>query len=264
MSTTQQEVQARIYCRAHEIAVADKYPGPGLFTMTYLRAALAEASPEERELYAGLAPPPVATALNDAHYLLRTFTNAGMTAERATERLKATHPATFKRYEMSVRPDAGETLSARMQDLMRETPGLRASTARAYCLAADPELKAAVANVPPESLGHTEAERRNFARLVGASPSKVYATNQPSNPWHVVLPQLNRDELVRLVSKGVLTDSDITEWCVVNVMGGRKPIGLSPGLAGESQAWDDKLAAAVRAISDAAQLLKIREGGRSA
>jgi len=259
MSTTQQEVQARIYCRAHEIAVADKYPGPGLFTMTYLRAALAEASPEERDLYAGLVPPPVATALDDAHYLLKTFTNAGMTAERATERLKATHPATFKRYEMSVRPDAGETLSARMQNLMREIPGLRPTTARAYILAADPELKQALANVPPDTLAHTEAERRHFARLVNASPAKSYTAGPgPADAWHQILPKLDEAEVTILVARGKFDRGTVAEW--VLAVKGHKPTGLP---VADSQQWDREVQDRVDAILANAHMLNVKERGKT-
>lgn len=258
------EIQDAVCRRAEELARQHGYSGPGRFSLRFYKMALQEVSPQDRLAERGMAASPP----TDGEHLVAECRGVGMSDSEITaklDKLAETNPKLYKSYTFptaSLLATAREALHTKMQRLMR-TFGVRATIARAVVLSQDAALREAAADLP-DGGATAQVERERFAKLTSAHPSKVYATNQPSNPWHVVLPQLTRDELVRLVAKGVLTDSDITEWCVVNVMGGKKPIGLSPGLGGESQNWDDKLAAEVRKITDEAQLVKIREGGRSA
>lgn len=249
--------------RAYAVAQAKEHARERGLSFAVALQNFWDANPQLKQRAYALDARPAATPEEDGHYLVRRFTKAGMTQGEAEKELERTHPATFKAYTFSITPTAGETLADRMAEIVK-TYRVRPHIAWIVALAEDPTLREAVAAIPAASLARTEAERRHFARLVNANPARSYATNQPQNPWHRVLPKLTRDELVRLVAAGKLADGDIVEWVTATVMGGRKPVGLSPGLSGESQAWDDRLAAEVRSIADAAQLLKIREGGRSA
>jgi len=142
---------------------------------------------------------------------------------------------------------------------MREVPGLRPATARAYILAADPELKQALANVPLDSLAHTETERQNFARLVNASPTKSYTAGPgPEDAWHRILPQLNEDEVTSLVARGKFDRGVVAEW--VFAVKGHKPTGLS---VAESQRWDREVQDRVDAIMANAHMLNVKERGKT-
>ena len=58
---TRDEIQASLIRRAGEIAGVENYGGPGRFSLRHYKLAVRELPVHERDLYAGLAPPPAST-----------------------------------------------------------------------------------------------------------------------------------------------------------------------------------------------------------
>ena len=257
--TRRDAITQQVLDRARDYARNDRgwtLPGVG---KRHLDRAWNELSPEEKAVERGLAPPPVSTPEGDASYLLRQFMAGGMSREAAEQRLKESHPNTYRIYSFSTQPTAREALHTEMQRLM-QTYGVRASIAMTVARAMAPGLTEAVANLP-DGGATAQVERERFAKLTSAHPARSYAGGpQAQNPWHVILNKLTREELLNLLVAEKLSTGDATEWLLATVMG-KKPLGLSPQA---SQAWDQKLADEVKRLVDEAELIRLRQKGRTA
>jgi len=256
--------QGELTKRAEELAAQDAaFRGPGRFTSRHYKMALREVSPEAREQERGLIPTAGQVALRDAKYLIEVFAGKGLTREQAEEKLKETHPRTYRVYAdhgglQEFTSNAGVELVEKMQELGKQFPAMRQTVLRDYCLLADPALRERVARTVPDAARAARAEAQRYGKLTGGR-ARAYG-NQPSNQWHVLLAKLNQDEVVALVAANKLSADDAREW-VERVLVGPKPLNLP---VAASLDWDAKIGDAVRAITDAAELIRFRAEGRKA
>ncbi len=156
---------------------------------------------------AGRAP----SLAEDGAYIVRMLVKQGRSRAAAEATLAKTHPQTFRAYTTTFTlPDAREVLAGKIRECVK-TYGVRREIAAKVVVLQNSDLAKALL---PDQGDTMQRESKKFAGLVGASSAKTYTPTGGGvqNPWHVVLAQLTREEVINLIAAEALSRSDAIEW----------------------------------------------------